>query len=43
MSKLKYPFMPPLVGTDEEVDALAQYLGSLQARPRQAAEKGGVR
>jgi mono/diheme cytochrome c family protein len=29
--KLDYPLMPPLVGTDAEVDALASYLLSLKA------------
>ena len=28
--KLDYPLMPPLVGTQEEVDALAEYLLSLK-------------
>jgi hypothetical protein len=28
---LDYPFMPPLVGTDEEVEALTAYLVSLKA------------
>jgi cytochrome c1 len=26
---LRYPFMPPFVGTDEELEALAAYLASL--------------
>jgi cytochrome d ubiquinol oxidase subunit I len=34
--KLDYPLMPPLVGTDEEVDALARYLLSL--KPSHVAE-----
>ncbi len=34
--KLDYPLMPPLVGTDEEVDALASYLLSL--KPSHVAE-----
>ncbi len=36
-----YPFMPPFVGTDEEIEALAGWLASLNA-PR-AAEVAGVR
>lgn len=43
MSKLKYPFMPPLVGTDAEVDALVQYLGSLASGPGRSADEGGAR
>jgi mono/diheme cytochrome c family protein len=35
-TKLDYPFMPPLVGTDEEVEALTAYLLSL--KPSHAAE-----
>ncbi|HRY44111.1 MAG TPA: cytochrome ubiquinol oxidase subunit I [Thermoanaerobaculia bacterium] len=36
-----YPFMPPFVGTDEEIEALAGWLASLNAP--QAAEVAGVR
>jgi len=36
-----YPFMPPFVGTDEELEALAGWLASLNAP--QAAEVAGVR
>jgi len=35
--KLDYPHMPPLVGTDEEVEALHSYLMSL--KPAQVAER----
>jgi cytochrome d ubiquinol oxidase subunit I len=31
--KMDYPFMPPLVGTDEETEALAAYLVSLKQAP----------
>jgi mono/diheme cytochrome c family protein len=34
--KLDYPLMPPLVGTDDEVEALASYL--LTLRPSNVAE-----
>jgi len=30
-SDLDYPFMPPFVGTEEEMAALAEYLGEIQA------------
>jgi mono/diheme cytochrome c family protein len=36
-----FPFMPPFVGTDEEIEALAGWLASLNAP--QAAEVAGVR
>ena len=36
-----YPFMPPFVGTDQEIEALAGWLASLNAP--QAAEVAGVR
>ncbi|MHB1044983.1 MAG: c-type cytochrome [Thermoanaerobaculia bacterium] len=39
--KPDYPFMPPFVGTDEELEALAGWLASLNAP--QAAEVAGVR
>ncbi len=31
-AKLDYPFMPPLVGTDAEIEALTAYLVSLKPR-----------
>jgi hypothetical protein len=34
--KLDYPLMPPLVGTDDEINALASYLLSL--KPSNVAE-----
>ena len=40
MSELSYPFMPPFVGTEEELEALAAYLSSL-AVPTEAATAGG--
>ena len=33
-TKLDYPFMPPLVGTDDEVEALTAYLVSLKSSHR---------
>ncbi len=33
MADLDYPFMPPFVGTDEELEALAAYLTSLKPTP----------
>ena len=39
--KPDYPFMPPFVGTDEELGALAAWLASLNAP--QTAEVAGVR
>jgi len=32
-------FMPPLVGKDDELEALVQYLGTLNVSPRQNSEK----
>ncbi len=43
MSNLDYPFMPPFVGSDEEMEELAQYLNSLAASSGTLAEKGAVR
>jgi mono/diheme cytochrome c family protein len=40
MSELSYPFMPPFVGTEEELEALSAYLSSLAA-PAEAAAAGG--
>jgi cytochrome bd ubiquinol oxidase subunit I len=39
-AKLDYPFMPPLVGTDEEVEALTAYLMSLKAAPATEVSRG---
>ena len=40
IGRLNYPFMPPLVGTDQEADALAKYLASLKgARPEDLARE----
>jgi mono/diheme cytochrome c family protein len=39
-SALTYPFMPPFVGTDEEMEALAAYLADLAALGTAVAEKG---
>jgi mono/diheme cytochrome c family protein len=39
-STLTYPFMPPFVGTDEEMEALAAYLTDLAALGTAVAEKG---
>ncbi len=42
-SQLDYPFMPPFVGTEEEMQALAQYLASVAASSGPAvAERGGA-
>lgn len=48
-SQLDYPFMPPFVGTEAELESLAQYLAGLAAAPGAAlagtdaalAERGG--
>jgi mono/diheme cytochrome c family protein len=37
-TELTYPYMPPFVGTDEEMEALAEYLGTLATA---ASEAGG--
>ncbi len=41
--RTEFPFMPPLVGSDEEIDALAAYLASIAdgPPPRQVARAGG--
>jgi hypothetical protein len=39
-----YPQMPPLVGSDDDVEALANYLASLdppESRPLETALRGG--
>ncbi len=41
MGDLNYPFMPPFVGTEEEMEALVDYIASLTSET-QAAAKGGV-
>jgi hypothetical protein len=42
MASLDYPFMPPFVGTEEEMEALVEYLASLTAPPEQVAQKGAT-
>ena len=42
-SEFDYPFMPPFVGTEEEKEALAQFLGNLATGDRDMAQKGGAR
>jgi mono/diheme cytochrome c family protein len=43
-SQLDYPFMPPFVGTAEELQDLAHYLASLTAAPQAAVStRGGSR
>lgn len=42
-STFDYPFMPPFVGTAEERQALADYLGSLTAGERDLARTEGMR
>jgi cytochrome d ubiquinol oxidase subunit I len=41
-STFDYPFMPPFVGTEEERQALAQYLASLVTEPQGLAQSGGT-
>jgi hypothetical protein len=38
---LNYPFMPPFVGTEEEMAALAEYLGELAASGSVVARQSG--
>ena len=40
MASLDYPFMPPFVGTEEEMEALVEYLASLTAPAEQVSQKG---
>lgn len=40
-STWSYPYMPPFVGTDEEMDALVEYLASI-APPEEPAGAGGM-
>ena len=42
MGDLNYPFMPPFVGTEEEMEALVDFIASLTAPEGEAAAKGGV-
>ena len=42
-SELDYPFMPPFVGTEEELEALAVYLGELAAGETRIARGGESR
>ena len=41
MSALDYPFMPPFVGSEEEMEALVEYLSDLATTPSAVAMKGG--
>jgi cytochrome d ubiquinol oxidase subunit I len=41
MGDLNYPFMPPFVGTEEEMEALVDYIDSLMTSGSPAAAKGG--
>jgi len=41
-SELDYPFMPPFVGTEDEMAALAEYLATLTPAGRQVAQGGGA-
>jgi cytochrome d ubiquinol oxidase subunit I len=38
--KPDYPFMPPFVGTDDEMSALVAYLDSLKPKPTEEASRG---
>ena len=40
-ASLDYPYMPPFVGTEEELEALVAYLSSLAAPAELAAADGG--
>ena len=42
MGDLNYPFMPPFVGTEEEMEALVDFIASLTMPDGEAAAKGGV-
>jgi len=42
MGDLNYPFMPPFVGTEEEMEALVDFIASLTTPEGEAAAKGGV-
>jgi mono/diheme cytochrome c family protein len=41
--KLDYPFMPPFVGTEDEMEALSEYLASLAATGSELARQGEQR
>jgi mono/diheme cytochrome c family protein len=43
MSELDYPFMPPFVGTEEEMEALVEYLADLATTPSRVVAKGDPR
>ena len=40
MGDLNYPFMPPFVGTEEEMEALVDFIASLTAEGGATAEGG---
>jgi len=40
MAELSYPYMPPFVGTEEEMEDLVDYLASLVQPADQVAERG---
>jgi mono/diheme cytochrome c family protein len=42
MGDLNYPFMPPFVGTEEEMEALVDFIASLMTPEGEAVAKGGV-
>jgi len=41
-SELDYPFMPPFVGTEDEMAALAEYLSGLASAGAEVAREGGA-
>ena len=41
-AELDYPFMPPFVGTEEEMEALVEYLATLVVPAETVAQKGGI-
>lgn len=43
LAQLSYPFMPPFVGTEEEMEALVEYLAGLAAGGPRIAERGELR
>jgi len=42
MGDLNYPFMPPFVGTEEEMEALVDFIASLTTSEGEPTAKGGV-
>jgi hypothetical protein len=42
-NELDYPYMPPFVGNDEEMEALASYLAQLTAGEGEPSAEGGAR